>query len=356
MSERLVVLVERAHRRGTHGEAAGRGRARRGPAARARPRAGPPRWPRRAAAARESSHESKAGAPRTPGPRAARPRARPRRPPRPRSRARARRRRRARRPRAVSTTGSPSSDPSSAERADGSRPGSTAAPAAGRRPRRRAARRAALRVGRPLGEEQVGEQRPALAAAEPVGLVAATLDAGPAEQPHDEAGGTDPPSVAGHRTVIRSAWHRPAPGGTSASRPGLRWSRRRHRAQECSLTREDLVGDEAVGLAVHRVGRLGVRRLDEAEDLPGALVDPVAQVADAVRPLGGEVGLVGGRDVARRDAALDGVESMNSAMCGVSSLVGRRSSPAGDTTEPGTRVTSRLTATPVANPLDPGRR
>src|SRR5689334_18890536 len=49
-------------------------------------------------------------------------------------------------------------------------------------------------------------------------------------------------------------------------------------------------------------------------------------------------------------------ESMNSAMCGASSLVGRRSSPPGDTTKPALRVTPRLTATPVANSLDPMRR
>jgi len=60
-----------------------------------------------------------------------------------------------------------------------------------------------------LGEQEVGQQRPALATAQPVGLVAATLDAGPAQQPHDEAGGTDPPSAAGrldrHRVSVAQA-------------------------------------------------------------------------------------------------------------------------------------------------------
>src|SRR6478735_5039894 len=46
-------------------------------------------------------------------------------------------------------------------------------------------------------------------------------------------------------------------------------------------------------------------------------------------------------------------ESMNSAMCGASSLVGRRSSPAGETTKPGLRVTARLTATPVVISVEP---
>src|SRR5712691_4262301 len=44
----------------------------------------------------------------------------------------------------------------------------------------------------------------------------------------------------------------------------------------------DLVGDEPVCLAVHRGGRIGVWRVDQAEDLAVLLVDPVAQVMDAV--------------------------------------------------------------------------
>ncbi len=54
----------------------------------------------------------------------------------------------------------------------------------------------------------------------------------------------------------------------------------------------DLVGDEAVRLAVHGVGGLRVGGLDEAEDLPRLLVDPVALVLDAVLLLRLQVGLV----------------------------------------------------------------
>ena len=53
----------------------------------------------------------------------------------------------------------------------------------------------------------------------------------------------------------------------------------------------DGVRDESVGLSVDRVGSLGVRSLDKAEDLSLALVHPVAQIADLVLALGREVGL-----------------------------------------------------------------
>ena len=55
----------------------------------------------------------------------------------------------------------------------------------------------------------------------------------------------------------------------------------------------DLVGNEPVSLPVNGVGGFGVRRVNQAEDLPRFLVHPVAQVADSVRCLGGQVGLVG---------------------------------------------------------------
>src|SRR5690348_16634864 len=44
------------------------------------------------------------------------------------------------------------------------------------------------------------------------------------------------------------------------------------------LDLDDLVGDHAVRLAVHGLGRLLAGRLHEAEDLARALVEPVAQI------------------------------------------------------------------------------
>src|SRR5215211_6280007 len=65
---------------------------------------------------------------------------------------------------------------------------------------------------------------------------------------------------------------------------------------------EDLVGYQAVGLTVNRVRGLRIGSLDEAEDLAGLLVDPVALVVHAVLALDGDVGLVRLGDVGRRDA------------------------------------------------------
>ena len=67
----------------------------------------------------------------------------------------------------------------------------------------------------------------------------------------------------------------------------------------------DLVGDEPVRLAVNRVRGLRVRSLDEAEDLPSLLVDPVALVVDAVLRLLLQVLHVRVGDVLRRHAALE---------------------------------------------------
>ena len=61
-------------------------------------------------------------------------------------------------------------------------------------------------------------------------------------------------------------------------------------------------------LAVNGVGGLGVRRVNQAEDLPRFLVHPVAQVADSVRCLGGQVGLVGAGGVGLRYPSLDVVD------------------------------------------------
>ena len=70
----------------------------------------------------------------------------------------------------------------------------------------------------------------------------------------------------------------------------------------------DLVGDQAVRLAVDGVGGLRVRGVDEAEDLPRRLVDPVPEVLDPVSALRGEVGGVRLGDVVDADPALDRVD------------------------------------------------
>ena len=84
--------------------------------------------------------------------------------------------------------------------------------------------------------------------------------------------------------------------------------RRPGRGQTPSLTSKIWSATRAVGLAVHGVGRLGVGRLDETEDLPLRLVDPVAQVADPVGSLRREVGLVRLGDVVHGDAVPERVE------------------------------------------------
>ena len=49
------------------------------------------------------------------------------------------------------------------------------------------------------------------------------------------------------------------------------------------LDRDELVGDESVRLAVHTCCGLSIGRLNQAEDLPGILIEPVLLVVD---PLG----------------------------------------------------------------------
>jgi hypothetical protein len=66
----------------------------------------------------------------------------------------------------------------------------------------------------------------------------------------------------------------------------------------------DLVGDESVRLAVHRVGRLRVGSVDEAEDLAVGLVHPVVLVVDAVVALDREVRLVGLGDICGVDRSV----------------------------------------------------
>ena len=74
--------------------------------------------------------------------------------------------------------------------------------------------------------------------------------------------------------------------------------------------------------------RRRVRCLHEAEDPPGRLVDPVVQVADAVRALGGQIGFVCGSDVARGDATLDVVHVHEQSHDSSSGCLGRRCSSA----------------------------
>jgi hypothetical protein len=71
--------------------------------------------------------------------------------------------------------------------------------------------------------------------------------------------------------------------------------------------RVDLVSDEPVSLAVDGVRCLRVGCIDQAEDLPRFIIHPVAQIADAVRGLGREIGLVSGSDVTGRHPAVDAV-------------------------------------------------
>jgi hypothetical protein len=66
----------------------------------------------------------------------------------------------------------------------------------------------------------------------------------------------------------------------------------------------DLVGDEPVCLAMDGHRSVRVRRLDEAEDLSGLLVDLVVPVVDAVLVLRLDVLLVCFRNVLRGNAAL----------------------------------------------------
>src|SRR5207248_308497 len=65
---------------------------------------------------------------------------------------------------------------------------------------------------------------------------------------------------------------------------------------------------QAVGLAVDLVGGPGIRRLDEAEDLPLGLIYPVPQVTDVVLALGGQVGLVCLGDIVHRYAGAEVVD------------------------------------------------
>src|SRR3954469_603806 len=89
----------------------------------------------------------------------------------------------------------------------------------------------------------------------------------------------------------------------SAERPTDQPGARRWPGALCPLgDLEEVLGDEAVGLAVDRDRGLTVGRLDEAEDLAGGLVDPVVLVVDAELRTDPDVGLVGWDDIAGLNA------------------------------------------------------
>jgi hypothetical protein len=65
--------------------------------------------------------------------------------------------------------------------------------------------------------------------------------------------------------------------------------------------RVDGVRNESMGLAMHAVRGFRIGRVDQAEDPAGRLVDPVAEIANAVPILGLEIREVRLGDVARLD-------------------------------------------------------
>ena len=90
-------------------------------------------------------------------------------------------------------------------------------------------------AGGPFGEDQVGQQRPALATAQPVGLLADPLHPRSAEQADDQHRGRGTLSVAGHPDRHPVSVAQAGPGGTCAARPGPVCGVCRQRTQECSL-------------------------------------------------------------------------------------------------------------------------
>jgi hypothetical protein len=71
--------------------------------------------------------------------------------------------------------------------------------------------------------------------------------------------------------------------------------------------RVDLVGNQTVRLSVDGVGILCTTGLDQTENLPGFLVDPIAEITHPVSTLGLEVLLMCPGYIVGRYAALDGV-------------------------------------------------
>jgi hypothetical protein len=64
----------------------------------------------------------------------------------------------------------------------------------------------------------------------------------------------------------------------------------------------DVIGDQSVGLPVNSRRGIGRRRLDQAEDPPGILIDPIPQVANVEFVLCLQVGEMCLGDVFYRDA------------------------------------------------------
>ena len=111
---------------------------------------------------------------------------------------------------------------------------------------------------------------------------------GPADERRTRHPLPHPPSVPGpgpgcHGVRARAGRPSPPKRSTTAMPSGA------------FLDRRDAIGHQAVGLAVHGLGRGRVGRLDQAEHLPGALVEPVLQVVDPVGALHLEVALRGRR-------------------------------------------------------------
>src|ERR1700745_1209053 len=101
------------------------------------------------------------------------------------------------------------------------------------------------------------------------------------------------------RMIMRIGPGMPGPGGRAGGAPG---------PGAGSLgDRVDLIGYEPVRLAVHAFGGVGVRGIDQAEDLAVLLIHPVAQVMNAVCALGLQVGGVRLRHVVDGDRAAKGV-------------------------------------------------
>jgi len=112
----------------------------------------------------------------------------------------------------------------------------------------------------------------------------------------------------------------PAPAGGSAIRHCRRHARGSHDEMRqpadwlaapvsgTFLHLIDRVRHQAVGLTVDLDGGLGIGCLDQAEDLPLALVHPVAQVTDVIFALSGQVGLVCLGDIVHRHAGAEVVD------------------------------------------------
>src|SRR3954470_24339123 len=120
-------------------------------------------------------------------------------------------------------------------------------------------------------------------------------------------------TVAARTSSMPSPWACAAPAETAATSSATGSAQRtalrvRRGTSDAFRDGVDLIGDEPVGVAVHGVRGLGGRGVDEAEDLAGALVDPVAKVLDVVVALGGQIGLVGLGDVVDADPAFHVVD------------------------------------------------